>query len=368
MSFALKTTVLICLCCLLGSCRTILSSNPRKLNKKGIIKQHPYSVEINKNPGRELQIQYLGCGGMLIRQGNSAFLTDPFFSNTGVIKVGLSTAGIGKIKPKKEMIQFGTQRIQGGLRDVTAVLVGHSHYDHLLDVPYLYNRYLDTTKAKIYGSRSVCTAISKVVNPAKLVDIEPGLADLHQPGEWITIAPDIRVLPVRSDHAPHIGKRIKFYKGSCKAPIEGYETDDGKSKAKDWKEGQTVAYLVDLMAEKGIALRLFIQTSSCNPTAGFPPIQEIARRKVDVAMLCLASYGNISLYAEAILNYTAPKQTVFIHWEDFFRSYDKSPRLVRATKVNAFFPRIEKVYARTGTGSEERYAMPTPGNVITIRY
>jgi len=75
-----------------------------------------------------LTIQYLGVGGWLFRMGETALLTAPFYSHPGTVEVGfwrisMDTARVDSLLPPVD--------------DVRAILVGHAHYDHLMDVPYI---------------------------------------------------------------------------------------------------------------------------------------------------------------------------------------------------------------------------------------
>ena len=103
-------------------------------------------------PGAPLEIRYLGSGGHLIRRGSSAIMTAPFFSNPGVFRVG-----VGRISPDPARIDAAVEKIlaEGGrLDDVQAILVGHAHYDHLMDVPRVWREY--APRAKIFGIRPAC--------------------------------------------------------------------------------------------------------------------------------------------------------------------------------------------------------------------
>src|SRR5690554_2105264 len=97
------------------------------------IAEHSFSTEGIKIPalgqGQQeptLDIQYLGVGGHRIQYGDAVLLTGPSFTNPSFLLTGpfmpLSSnhKKIDKFMPESSEAQI--------------ILVGHAHYDHLLDV------------------------------------------------------------------------------------------------------------------------------------------------------------------------------------------------------------------------------------------
>ena len=71
-------------------------------------------------------LQYLGVGGYLLRWQDEALLFAPSFSNPATLGqpplvVKADNARIDELMPRAD--------------DVSMLLVGHAHYDHLMDVP-----------------------------------------------------------------------------------------------------------------------------------------------------------------------------------------------------------------------------------------
>src|SRR3990172_3009383 len=97
-----------------------------------------------------------------------------------------------------------------------AILVGHAHYDHLLDVPRV--ALTHAPRAVILGSRTVMNTLgtwSGVADRVVLVDSLAG--DQDHPGIWVDVSPGLRVLPLRSHHAPHFDG-YTLYKGTTDRP------------------------------------------------------------------------------------------------------------------------------------------------------
>ena len=60
-----------------------------------------------------------------------------------------------------------------------------------------------------------------------------------------------------------------------------------------WKEGQTHAFLIDVLADDGAtsSLRIHYQDAASNPELGWPPRELLAERRVDLALFFLRDPG-----------------------------------------------------------------------------
>ncbi len=282
--------------------------------------------------GKSLGLQYLGCGGFHINYGDKGFLIDPFFSNQSFWSVPFK-----KIRPKIEDIEFGLSGI-AERANIQAMFISHSHYDHLLDAPYISNTYFQ--EASIYGSRSTVNLLSSVSDTLLLRDIS-GLAvqiydDNVGEDNWTMISPNLRVLAIESGHAPHFRfiVPIKFYQGKVYQPIKGFTDPEMPTKASKWKEGATYSFLIDVIEGDKVIFRTYLQSSASQPVEGFPPQSVLDEKSVDLVILGGASYQYIKKreYPTGIIDYLKPEKLLICHWEDFFRPYQEYPkRFVRFT-------------------------------------
>ncbi|QBF27300.1 MBL fold metallo-hydrolase [Pseudomonas tructae] len=280
----------------------------------------------------EPKLQYLGVGGWLIHWRGEGLLLAPSFSNPGSL-------GIRGVPPLR--VRANPQRIDALMppaRDVTMLLVGHAHYDHLLDVPRI--MHIHTPKARVYGSQTMGHILhaakvdaSRITSPTT-----EEIADPYQPsqrGTWFysngqTVKDGtrpskptpgmIRAMPIRSEHAGH-ALGINF--------IQGQYDDDLDTLPKGlfgWRLGEvTLAWLIDLLDENGKPVyRIHYQDSAAKPPLGFPPL--IADGKsIDVEILCAASWDQVRNYPAALLRITRPRTLVLGHWENFFASNPYEP-------------------------------------------
>jgi hypothetical protein len=308
----------------------------------------PRPIEWCCHPGEEeITIQYLGVGGWLMRMGGTALLTAPFFSNPGFLEAGLW---------RIEADTVAIERYLPYVEDVSAILVGHAHYDHLMDVPYILRR--RAPEAILYGSRTAVNILhgDPDLDPDRLVMVEGIAGSRETPGEWVYLERRrVRFMALRSDHAPHF-LQIELYEGEVVEPAEVLPHS-----AAGWKRGLPLAYLIDFLSPEGEVLyRIHYQDSASAPPRGFPP-ESLDGIPTDLAILCPPGYQEVLGYPEEILEELSPRHVLLGHWEDFFTPRSEPLRGVRGTDFDRFIERMEAVL-QEGT----RWGIPEPGVVMTI--
>jgi hypothetical protein len=304
-------------------------------------------------PGPPLEIRYLGSGGHLIRRGPTAIMTAPFFSNPGLFRVG-----VGRIAPDSARIDAAVEKIiaEGGrLDDVQAILVGHAHYDHLMDVPRVWSEY--APRAKIFGSLTAKHILRGFDVPdGQIETLDSGAASRWAAGRWVTHG-DVRFMAIESEHAPH-AFGIKLYGGEIREDL-----DRPPRRATGYREGQTFAFLIDFLDPDGsVAFRIHYQDSASNTPLGYPPtLHGDDQQSIDVAIVCAASFSQVQGYPEGILRAVDPRYVVMGHWEDFFISQEKPPRPVPMTDVAEFVARTERALPE-----HAQWVLPKPHAVLRI--
>jgi len=278
-----------------------------------------------------VELTYLGSGGFLMTWNHHAILTAPFYSNPGLLQVAFGLP----ISPNTERIDAHLPPVD----DVEAILVGHTHYDHLMDTVYIAETH--APRAVLYGNETMAHILAAREHlRGRVVAMDDAAGDWWQPGRWVYVADrSIRFMALRSEHAPHF-LGIKMFGGSV-----DQNQDSLPRTAYGWKEGQTFAFLIDFLGTDGaVRLRLHYQDAASNPPAGFPPPSENASADpVDVAILCVASFGEVDDYPEAIVQQLQPQTVILGHWESFFRSPDLPTQAVPLTDTKQFALRLTHV-------------------------
>jgi L-ascorbate metabolism protein UlaG (beta-lactamase superfamily) len=261
--------------------------------------------------GPPVEITYLGIGGWLIRRGDAAVLTAPLFSTPSITRVGFDT-----IAPDTARIDRALETLGVDLRDVSAILSGHGHYDHLMDVPYIMERH--ARAAKLLLNRTSAHQIAPWRLADRLVVVDDSAGDQSSAGRWMRVG-DVRVMALKSIHGPQFAGYTLF-KGTRDQDLE-----EIPRLAYEWLDGQTHAFLVDFMDGDRIAFRFYYQDAVTQVPQGLAPDSLLRpdgpdRRRVDVALLVPTTYAEVAWHPEGTLDNLRPRHVLLGHWENFFRS------------------------------------------------
>ncbi|HEV2146323.1 MAG TPA: MBL fold metallo-hydrolase, partial [Longimicrobiaceae bacterium] len=301
-----------------------------------------------------VQVTYLGVGGWLIRRGPDAVLTAPFFSTPRLSSVSLARP----IRADTARIDERVRALLPGAAGLRAVLVGHSHYDHLMDVPYLARRHLPGVP--VYGNAAMLRLLAADPVRPRLVSVEEDAGTHEAPGRWIYPHPDstVRFMALRSGHAPHaLGVKV-FRRGQAE------ERGALPSNAWEWAEGTVLAYVIDFL-DRGtgrVAYRVHFQDAASEAPLGFPPPWAAAdSARFDLAILCAGSFHEAGDYPAGIVGALRPREVLVGHWEDFFRPQTARLRLIPGTDTTELLRRVDTVLPL-----EASRAVPRPG--ATLRF
>lgn len=259
-----------------------------------------------------LEIQYFSVGCFKLKYGESAILTDPFWTH-----LPLSTVLFGKVVPDSSQIEPYLPQLD----DIDGVLVCHAHYDHMLDLPYISPRLPSTSP--VIGSKTMRHTLAPFQLPHPIIEVNETMAGPDSQGEWVSLDEGrIRVLPIKAGHPNHVWF-VHLWNNELTEDLTEKPT-----KGKRWQEGVTLGFLIDFMKEDGatIAYRVFFQSSSTPYPSGFMPQKILDQHPVDAALLGM-DFINMELDEErTVMPFLKPKTVIFCHWEDFFQPKVKPPK------------------------------------------
>jgi len=242
--------------------------------------------------GAPLTVTWVGVTTLLIDDGESAVMTDGFFSRPSLAEVGLRS-----LTPSAPRIDGSLARI--GVRRLEAVMPVHTHFDHAMDTAVVAAR----TGAKVVGGTS-----------ARQVGRGGGLPDdrlvVATPGEPITLgAYDVTL--IESQHCPP-----DRFPGVITEPVASPVRASAYKCGEAWS---TIVY------HRPSGRRLLIVGS-----AGFVP-GALAGQQADVVYLGVGQLGVqperylVDYWTEAVRGVGA-RRVVLTHWDDFFRPLHKTLR------------------------------------------
>lgn len=318
----------------------------------------------------QVVLRYLGAGGLYLEWQKTALLMGPFFSNPGVLRVQF-----GRLASDAEAVRRGLEGVD--TFRVGAIAAGHSHYDHLGDLPLVAETYAPA--ARIYVNQTGSNALAPL---PPLMDRVTSLEG-DEGKDWIWLRdPDTNPLPIRfravdSGHAPQL-PRYRFAAGEIKQPW----TEDWKHhRIRDLQGGKTFAFVIDLMSDdlQKVRFRIYYQDAANPPETGFPTFAGVGEHGFDLAVLCLASYQFVGRHPESILGRLHPRHVLIAHYEDFFRDRRKPVRFVfplSNAAANRFLRRTQDALSGSATKGPEgtvcgpsgpAFTMPMPGEWLRFR-
>jgi L-ascorbate metabolism protein UlaG (beta-lactamase superfamily) len=240
----------------------------------------------------QLTITWAGVTTLLIDDGESAVMTDGFFSRPSLAEVGLRS-----LSPSAPRIDGSLARL--GVQKLAAVMPVHTHFDHAMDTAVVAER----TGAQVVGGTS-----------ARQVGLGHGLPDdrlvIATPGEPITLG-TYDVTLIEGAHCPP-----DRFPGVISEPVAP------PARASAYKCGEAWSTLVH---HRPSGRRLLIVGS-----AGFVP-GALAAQRADVVYLGVGQLGVQSErylvdYWTEVVRTVGARRVVLIHWDDFFRPLDKPLR------------------------------------------
>jgi len=295
---------------LVAGCGSIIRGEFLDPGKADFDFRHPGCPPPATPPADSVEVRYLGSGGVYIAWGPDAILVGPYFSHAGNVVRALT----GNVRFDEKRIREGMDGID---RDaVLAILVGHSHFDHLADVPVVVRDYVP--HARVHANDSGTNMLASY--PIAAASYE-GKQD-----QWIPILrrdsseSAIRFMPVRSAHAPQLCARDGW-------PCKYADCQVDAPWTKGWNEhrlrslcsGRTYAFVIDLLDAKreNVRYRIYYNDAPAPPGIGTPrPFAD--GHGYDLAILCMATFNHVARYPETLLDALKPRHVLISHYDDFF--------------------------------------------------
>jgi hypothetical protein len=115
-------------------------------------------------------------------------------------------------------------------------------------------------------------------------------------------------------------------------------------RARGWKKGRVYAYALDVLDADGRpTMRLILNDAAAGPrvSARASEVLRLEPAPATVLLTTAASFDKVEAYPDTLLALLKPHHVVLGHWEDFFRSADNAPRIVRGTDGPSLVRRLQ---------------------------
>ncbi len=249
---------------------------------------------------RVVRVRWLGTAGYEIACHGHVILIDPYLT-----RVGLGRFLFRRISP--DLDRIAAARIERA----DAIFVGHSHFDHVLDVPVI----AEQTGARVYGSRSTANLMQVCGLPEAQVVACAGRTTVEVGPFKVTLVPSEHSRFALGGKVPYAGD----IPCSCELPIRG----------RHYKCGDVFAIAVEV-------------DGTCLYHMGSANLVDsaIVHRDVDVFLVGISGRHATDNYVQRILKKLTPRLVVPMHYDNFFRPLDRDMKLLPMTKFGRFVDEV----------------------------
>lgn len=292
----------------------------------------PKELAENIYPGeKELKITYFSTACLLIEYKDFSILTDPFISNHGWKDLLFNGMDKSYAHEHEDKIP--------DMSNVKLVIAGHSHYDHIADIPFFSKKINED--ALILGNQSMLNIFANQGIKQQMLSIESLAGDYNTMGEWIYL-PDsnIRVMPFKSQHMAHIGK-IHFGSGGVKEPL-----DKLPAFFNNWREGQNLTFIIDFLSNDTILKRIYMQSSPHPSPVGLPPREILEEKSIDLAILGTVKINILKSYLFNYIEYLNPNEVFLCHWDNFFEPNKRRKNYLSFSKLPLQIKKLEEKFKK----------------------
>jgi hypothetical protein len=294
----------------------------------------------------KVEVRTLGSGGAAIRWRGETLLLGASYSNPGLVR-----AYFGRGRANDALIDEALQ----GVDSVSAVFAGHSHYDHIGDLPAVANRF---PGAKIYLNASggnIVHGESFKVLPIAI-------------GKPIHVNDAFRVRAIKSGHAPQLCAWNRFPCTYAPHGVDDVRTVPmSRQRLRTMRGGDALAFDIELLGEGGeTRFRIYY-----NDSAAATPLGQTTG-PFDLAILTMAQWQWVRDYPRDLPLTLRPEHVLVSHWEYFFRPTTETSKFVPRLHAAGFLRVVEAVVPEGDAGptnpvcgvTTKRYTMAVPGSSL----
>lgn len=234
----------------------------------------------------DVELRYLGTAGFVVRAPHRTFVLDPY-----VTRAPLAEVLTRPLAPDLEV----SARV---IREADDVLVGHAHFDHVLDAPALCAR----TGARLIGSRAVCMVGQAAGLPPEQL-VQTGGRE------------DIECGPYSVRGLPSVHGRVLFGRVLLAGDIEA--PPPWPPRAHVLRHGHVLNWHLCIGSFS------LVHVDSADYL-----LEELEGIRADVLCLCAAGRRYREHYVRDIVHALRPRWVLPCHWDTMTTSLDEEPLML----------------------------------------
>lgn len=226
-----------------------------------------------------VEIRWLGTAGLEVSFENRVLLIDPYLTRAGKAEIFFR-----RLRPSAERIRAYTRALSGS---ISAVVCGHTHFDHALDIPFIARE----TGCTLVGSPSLKTLI-------ELGGSNPDLRVCHG-GEQVELPGGMSVRMIPSLHG-----LVLFGKVPYPGEIDPFARPP--LKASQYRLGGMFIPRVEV---GGVRI---VHLGSANFIES-----ELEGQRCDILFMCVPGWKNVPGYPSRCIEMLRPEVVIPFHFDDF---------------------------------------------------
>ncbi|MCK5097248.1 MAG: MBL fold metallo-hydrolase [Desulfobacteraceae bacterium] len=253
-----------------------------------------------------IKVRWTGAAGIEFVTDQGVILIDPFFSRLGKFQIFFQ-----QVTARTDIIDKYRESLPA---ELLGIIVGHTHVDHALDIPYLAQNF----DSKIVGSKS----LDSLFRMHGLID----RVMVCKGQEIIELGEDITVTMIPSVHGKVILGRIPF-------PGEIDPDEKLPMKAKEYRHGTV------FIPKIKIADTTFMHLGSADYIES-----QLDGHTCDVMFMCVPGWKRKDGYTSRLIDLVQPKIVVPFHFDDFSRPIPKTGKtpILPFQDMSGFVSEIKK--------------------------
>lgn len=279
--------------------------------------RNAFEVPSGRGP---IRVTWLGTAGFAIEHAGTVVLIDPYLTRASLPALIASPlrsdhAAIARHAPKAD-----------------AIVAGHTHFDHVLDVPAIAR----STGAKVFGSKS-CAALCQGsgVPASQIVDVEGSMRGEPLQAE---VGPfTLRFIP--SVHSAFMLGRVPF-------PGDISDCDQVSMRSHHYRCG----------AVFGVELRVAGKTLYHLGSADLLDVR--APRDVDLLLMCVAGWTTTARFTHRVMRAFTPRAILLSHWDNFLSPMSAGAKMLPAMQLPRLVEGLTRVDSSVRLG-----ALPLLGSI-----
>ena len=253
-----------------------------------------FDVPGSRSPVR---VTWLGTAGFSIEHEGFVVLIDPY----------LTRASLGRCL--RGPLRSDAARFGHVVPRADAIIAGHTHFDHALDVPAL----AQATAARVYGSRS-CAHLCRAAGlpEDRVIDVEAAGEGRREPVRAEVGPFELRFVP--SQHSALLLGRVPF-------PGDIADCAELPFGAHHYRCG--AVFSVDIR----VAGRRLYHLGSADL------VEDATTRGVDLLLLCVAGWTTTRRFVPRVARALDPGAVLLSHWDDFFSPLERPARMLPGMRM-----------------------------------